>query len=173
MHDGTDEDLYSTEQEIVLFVGSPASGKTYFGKNYLLNRGYVHINRDTLKTPSKCKKATIDALKSGSSVYVDNTNSSVKARNIYTTIAKDLDVPIRCFFFDTPEIVANHLNAFREIFTKGKRKKIPEVAFRTYYKYLEHPDEEEGFSEIRSIRFVPNLEDKDERFKKLFFRYYL
>jgi bifunctional polynucleotide phosphatase/kinase len=40
------------EQEVVVFVGSPASGKsTFCGENL---EGYVRINQDTLKTRERC-----------------------------------------------------------------------------------------------------------------------
>jgi bifunctional polynucleotide phosphatase/kinase len=41
------------EQEVVVFVGSPASGKsTFFREN--LEGGYARINQDTLKTRERC-----------------------------------------------------------------------------------------------------------------------
>lgn len=37
---------------MVIFVGSPGSGKSTFWKNYLSK--YARVNRDTLKTKEKC-----------------------------------------------------------------------------------------------------------------------
>lgn len=42
------------EKEMIIFVGSPASGKSTFWKNYL--EKYARVNRDTLKTKEKCYK---------------------------------------------------------------------------------------------------------------------
>jgi bifunctional polynucleotide phosphatase/kinase len=39
---------------MVIFVGSPASGKSTFWQTYLSK--YSRINRDTLKTKEKCYK---------------------------------------------------------------------------------------------------------------------
>jgi bifunctional polynucleotide phosphatase/kinase len=39
---------------MVILVGPPASGKSTFGKKYLLPHNYVHVNRDTLGTVKKC-----------------------------------------------------------------------------------------------------------------------
>ena len=70
---------HSTEQELVLMLGPPASGKSTFAKRYLVKpAGYFHVNRDTLGTQDKCLKATESALKEGKSVVVDNTNPSRK-----------------------------------------------------------------------------------------------
>merc|ERR1711971_446078 len=65
--------------EIVLFCGRPASGKTSFYKKNFKQRGYVHVNKDTLKTSAKCFKAINEALKSGHSVVVDETCPSVES----------------------------------------------------------------------------------------------
>lgn len=42
------------EPDIVLFVGSPASGKSSFFREYLAPMGYERINQDTLKTRDRC-----------------------------------------------------------------------------------------------------------------------
>jgi len=51
------EDIISKEQEMLLLVGPPASGKSTFSNKYLVPNGYERINRDTLKTVVKCKAA--------------------------------------------------------------------------------------------------------------------
>lgn len=38
------------KQDIIIFVGSPGSGKSTFYKRLLQPLGYVRINQDTLKT---------------------------------------------------------------------------------------------------------------------------
>src|SRR5262249_4770419 len=50
---------------------------------------YIHVNLDTLKTKSKCFKAVEEALESGKSVIIDNTNPSAAARLEFTEIAKE------------------------------------------------------------------------------------
>src|SRR5579862_6005237 len=42
------------DPDIVLFVGSPASGKSTFFREYLAPMGYERINQDTLKTRDRC-----------------------------------------------------------------------------------------------------------------------
>jgi bifunctional polynucleotide phosphatase/kinase len=40
--------------DIILFVGSPASGKSTFYHTHLQSLGYERINQDTLKTRDRC-----------------------------------------------------------------------------------------------------------------------
>jgi bifunctional polynucleotide phosphatase/kinase len=56
--------------EIIVFVGSPASGKTSFAQRHLLKANYTHINQDALKSRDKCVRAAIEALESGKSVVI-------------------------------------------------------------------------------------------------------
>ena len=71
-------------------------------------------NRDTLKTQPKCQKVATEFLKNGKSVVIDNTNPEEKTRKEYIKIAEKFEVPVRCFHFDTPVEIAEHLNFYRE-----------------------------------------------------------
>lgn len=62
--------LTTSGQEIVLFVGFPASGKSTLARKYMVPAGYVHVNRDTLKTKEKCLKVASAAVNDGKSVVV-------------------------------------------------------------------------------------------------------
>jgi hypothetical protein len=44
----------SSAPDIILFVGSPAAGKSTFYRDHLLPMGYARINQDTLKTRDRC-----------------------------------------------------------------------------------------------------------------------
>lgn len=58
--------------EVVIFVGSPGSGKSTFWKTYFSS--YERLNNDTLKTPAKCLKACSEFLAQNKSCVIDNTN---------------------------------------------------------------------------------------------------
>ena len=148
-------DIISEKQEVVLFVGFPASGKSTFYKRYFQPNGYVHINRDTLKTPAACLKACNQALEEGKSVVVDNTNPDAASREPYIDAAKEHNVPVRCFRFSTDEELSKHLNVYRENSTQGAHKHVPTVAYNLYKKKFQEPKRSEGFSEIRTVDFVP------------------
>lgn len=114
--------------EVVVFCGFPAAGKSTFAKTHFLPHGYVHINRDQLKTKEKCVAKTLEALQSGRSVVVDNTNPSVEVRALYIAAARQFGVPVRCLQFVTALEVAQHLNMFREKLTQGEHKHVPRSA---------------------------------------------
>jgi bifunctional polynucleotide phosphatase/kinase len=78
--------------EVVVFVGSPAIGKSTFAQKYLVSNGYEYVNQasslhstflynhmclilvhqDTLKTKEKCVAACESALRAGKSVVIGN-----------------------------------------------------------------------------------------------------
>jgi len=154
-------------QEMIILVGSPASGKSSITHNYLIPKGYIHVNNDTLKTAVKCQKLTEESLSLGKSVVIDNTNPGKVIRKIYIDLANKFNVPVRCFFFNYPKNLIFHLNNLRDI---NKVKKIysnsvPDVVIHTWYKNLEKPSLAEGFKDIIEIPFIPgpfkNSEDEE------------
>ena len=48
---------------------------------------YTRVNNDILKTPAKCMQACEEALNSGKSVLIDNTNPTAEVRARYVGIA--------------------------------------------------------------------------------------
>jgi len=142
---------------MIVFVGYPASGKSTFAKKYLVPAGYEHINRDTLVTQSKCLQLTRSALKEGKSVVVDNTNPSEDSRASYVSIAKEMGIPVRCFIFDIPRSLAEHLNMYREKVTGGESRHVPKIGYAVYQKNFKMPRQEEGFIEVKKINFIPQF----------------
>jgi len=82
-------------RELILFVGYPCLGKSSFYRRHFQPIGYKHVNQDTLKTRDKCIKAVEQALGTGESCVVDNTNRDVKTRKYYVDVARRLGVPVR------------------------------------------------------------------------------
>ncbi|KAK9765648.1 DNA kinase/phosphatase Pnk1 [Basidiobolus ranarum] len=149
------------KQEIVIFVGHPASGKTTFAKQYFVSEGYVHINQDTLHTRDKCINACEKAVANKSSVVIDNTNPDQATRAHYIKIAKQHNVPIRCFRFLANEALAMHNNMFRALSGVGEpRPVLPDLAFKTFTSRLQEPQVDEGFVEIKEIHFKPEFKDE-------------
>ena len=157
------ETFHKDTQEVVLFVGPPASGKSTFALKHFVANGYVHVNRDTLKTPAKCLRVMREALAAGKSVVVDNTNPKEETREDYITAAENVDVPVRCFYFTTSMELAKHLNQYREVITKGERPHVPGIAYNMYKSGFSEPEESEGFTEIVKIRFVPHFANSAEK----------
>jgi bifunctional polynucleotide phosphatase/kinase len=142
--------------ELVLFVGSPGSGKSTIYNRYMPE--YTHVNNDLMKTKEKCMKATKEALSKGQSVVVDNQNHTREVRARYTAIAKSLGVQMRAFVFKTPKEVCIHNNNQRKINSHHKHfsKAVPKIPIHSYFKQLEEPKVSEGFNEIVEIDFVPD-----------------
>ena len=147
-------------------VGPPGSGKSRITAKFFPN--YIRINRDTLKTKSKCIKLTKESLKSGKSVVIDNTNPKVDARKEYLDLAKEFNVPVRCIVQKIDKLFANHLNNVRVQITKGSTKKISMVVYHTFYKYFVYPEKEEGITDIIETNFTEFGYFDSENDKKLF-----
>lgn len=165
-------ELAKATQEIVLLVGPPASGKSFFSKTHFSS--YTIVNQDELKTLATCKKHCLDALALKKSVIVDSTNRDTRSRGEWVAIARnkvgllslwllarafepysgvdihEQNVPIRCFEMDVEKPLSMHLNTFRSL---TEEKKIPDIAIHTFYKNLVPPQAREGFAEIVKVRF--------------------
>ena len=169
--------FHSAHKEIVVFCGFPGAGKSTFAKRYFLPHGYVHVNRDTLKTPKKCFDTAAAALASGKSCVIDNTMPKLKSddkekcngREAYIKLAKEHGVPCRLFHFQAPEALAKHLNYYRERLTNGKDRHVPGIGYNTYKKGYEEPKMSEGYAEIKKIHFVPHFDSA--RSKNLFYQF--
>jgi len=169
-------------QEMIVIVGSPASGKSSFVNQFLLKDNkkfkkpieYVHVNQDKLKTKSKCINVTKQNLNNGKSVVIDNTNRDVKTRGEYIAIAKEAGVFCRCIWFVTTKEESFHLNAFRNVAGEAsgdeEKRTVPAVAIHGFYKNLVPPCKSEGFEDVVQIPFMPGPFDSIER-RDLFFQY--
>ena len=73
-------------QEMLMFIGSPGSGKSVLYRTYLSSH-YKRINNDTIKNPKKAEKLCLSLLEQGKSVVVDNMNAQPKQRNVYISLA--------------------------------------------------------------------------------------
>lgn len=137
--------------EMVIMVGYPGSGKSYYATRYIVPHGYQYVNRDTLGTAAKCIKMVKQYLDKGKSVVVDNTNPSEKARKLFIDIAKQCGCKVRCVNFTTPFDLSMHNNIFRGI-TKDVPI-VPKIAYNIYKKNYQNPTQKEGFYKIENIEF--------------------
>ncbi|XP_060076989.1 bifunctional polynucleotide phosphatase/kinase-like [Ylistrum balloti] len=166
--DPRDAKVFSSSQEMVILVGFPASGKSFFSTTRLVPKGYVHINRDSLGTWQKCVALCTKSLKEGKSVVIDNTNTVKEQRARYVPLAKNAGVPCRCFVFSASLYQCRHNEKYREMVDKS-HKSISDVTMNTMRSKYEEPENGEGFSEIVKINFVPKFENpRHERWYKMF-----
>uniref|UniRef100_A0A3Q0RVC7 Polynucleotide kinase 3'-phosphatase n=1 Tax=Amphilophus citrinellus TaxID=61819 RepID=A0A3Q0RVC7_AMPCI len=167
LYDPPSSSLTSSDTEVIVAVGFPASGKSTFFHTHVIPKGYVYVNRDTLGSWQNCVSACERALKEGRSVAVDNTNPDPESRKRYVDVAKAAGVPCRCFHFSATLEEAKHNNRFREMAPSDtKHAKVNDMVFHSYKKHFKPPALSEGFSEILQIHFVPNF--KDEQSETLF-----
>lgn len=162
--------LVAGHQEIVVMVGYPGSGKSYFTVQELEGKGgYTRVNRDTLKTKEKCVKVADEALGNGKSVVIDNTNPDVDSRADYLFLAKKHKVPARCFVMQTTFDEAMHNNMFREVITNGENAHVPTMVYHMFKKKFVEPTVQEGFSEVLKTHFRPRFTDAET--EKLFYQW--
>jgi bifunctional polynucleotide phosphatase/kinase len=162
LYEPTTAKLVAGHQEIVITVGYPASGKSFFTVNELEKKGgYVRVNRDTLKTKEKCWKVAEEALDQGKSVCIDNTNPDIASRAPYIKMAKERKIPVRAFVMQTTYDEAMHNNQFREIITGGGSPHVPTMVYNMFRKNYEEPTLKEGFNEIVKTHFRPSFNDPE------------
>ncbi|KAI7902980.1 polynucleotide kinase 3 phosphatase-domain-containing protein [Cokeromyces recurvatus] len=166
-----DTPLFNREQkrEVIICVGYPASGKSRFVEKYLVKeRGYIHINQDTLKTKDKCIKRCKEALEnSTSSIVIDNTNPERSTRAIYIKLAQEAKAPVRCFYFGDNMDLAQHNNYYRALYQQQDPKRLlSSIVFHKFKKSFQPPTLSEGFEEIKQIHFVFDESEKEKEIWK-------
>lgn len=114
---------------LIVFVGSPGSGKTTFATRYLSPYRFVHINQDMLKTRSNVLKTLQSNLELGNNIVIDSTNPRQETRQEYYNMAENYDYNIMVFWF-----VRNG-----ESRNKLRQNPVPAIALRTYYYKLVDP----------------------------------
>lgn len=149
--------------EVVIMVGSPASGKSSFCRNFLVPKGYVTVSRDKLGSWQKCAKILENCIQKKQSVVIDNTNPDKESRQRFIEVAKRNGIDCRCFVMATSHKHAKHNNRFREM-TDKNHVPVGDMVLNSYKKNFQEPEMAEGFEEIVKIPFVPKF-DKDEHEK--------
>ncbi|OAX81901.1 polynucleotide kinase 3'-phosphatase [Emergomyces africanus] len=145
--------------ELVIFCGSPGSGKSTFYWKYLEPLGYERVNQDILKSRPKCLKVAKEYLDARKSVAVDNTNAGAETRAYWIELAKETKVPIRCIYLSTPPQICKHNDAVRaanpkmESINPESRTLLPGIAFGDFQRRFQEPTLSEGFQDITHIEF--------------------
>ncbi|CAH1392796.1 unnamed protein product [Nezara viridula] len=156
-----DLELPSTNQEVILMVGLPGSGKSHFVKNYIEPHGYYVVSRDKSGTWQKCVSQLSEALKSHRNAVVDNVNPDRTSRERFIEISKKYNVKVRCFCMDVPLEHCIHNNKFREI-VDSEHEIIGSSLITSYNTNFEPPSMDEGFSSIVKIPFVPEFDNQEQ-----------
>ena len=166
---------------LVLFVGSPASGKSSFYKKYLeMKNKLVNMSMDKYEgTLAKFIKEVNSIMTSGKdNILIDNTNGTKETRAKYIKIAKANDYKVVVVQFDITKELVMHLNELRNkeitVCELNKnpliqcKKHLPTVAINTFWKKFESPDISEGFEEILIAKFELDFSNKEHISKDKF-----
>jgi bifunctional polynucleotide phosphatase/kinase len=129
------------EEEVLIMVGYPASGKTTVAREMQEKYGYAHIDGDVFKTAPKMLKEA-EKYVGTCSVIFDATNGTKERRKLYIDFARKHNLRVRCLWKTTPIDVSMEQNRERQ---KQGGPKVPDVVFYTYRKRFEEPNgSEEG-----------------------------
>lgn len=147
----------SNEVDLVVFVGSPGSGKSTYFWNKLEPLGYERVNQDILKSRDKCLKVAAEFLQQGKSVAVDNTNADEEVRAHWINLAGRFKVRARCVQFKADPKLCEHNEAVRTlngaIMNPEGRSALPKMAFAGFAKRFREPSLKEGFDDIIVVEF--------------------
>ena len=136
--------------EMIILIGIPASGKsTFYEQNFAAT--HDRISLDILKTRFLEDKMLTEAVDSGKSCVIDNTNVSVSERKKYIDIAQKHSYKIIGYYFRSVIDECRIRNDQRQ----GK-KKVPEIALRNKIAHLERPSKREGFDELFYVKIENN-----------------
>lgn len=141
--------------ELVLLIGLPGAGKsTFFQQRFA--HSHVHVSRDQLagdrRPETRQNELVRDALASGRSVVIDNTNVSVEERARFIDEARLHGVRVVGYRFDvsTRECVSRNDG-------RSGRARIPKVGIFSAAKRLVRPTMDEGFDLLFRVRVLPEL----------------
>jgi predicted kinase len=141
--------------ELVLLIGLPGAGKSTFFRLHFAD-SHVHVSRDAFgerRRPETLQNELLrDALGSGRSVVIDNTNVSVEERARFIDEARLHGVRVVGYRFDvsTRECVSRNDG-------RSGRARIPKVGILSAAKRLVAPSKEEGFDALYRVRVLPEL----------------
>lgn len=130
--------FHKNYQEMIILVGYPSSTKSSFAQKYLETHNYTIISGDILKTLPKILKEAEKNIIEKKSVVIDRTNPKKEDRLKFIDLANKYNIKVRIFVFRLSIEQAIELSTKRY---EATGKKIPKVAFYTFRKNFQEPDE--------------------------------
>lgn len=136
-------------QELVIFVGLQASGKSTFFR-VRFEETHEHVSKDLFrnnKNPNRRQRELIEAaLGAGTPVVVDNTNPTVEERRALISLGREHGAKIVGYYFEsrTNRCLARNRQ-------RSGRARVPDVALYATAKKLARPSYAEGFDELYDV----------------------
>jgi atypical dual specificity phosphatase len=138
--------------KMILLVGIPGSGKSYFSENLLnIHEDIVLISQDTLGSRGKCEEELRKVIKDKTKkVIIDRCNHKKKDRQEWVDCAKLNKKDVVIIYFDYPldtcvERVKNRVGHPTIKFGRG------ESIVKSFYDQLEAPSDADGYKKILHI----------------------
>ncbi len=139
--------------ELVLFIGLQGSGKSSFYRERFAD-SHVLVSKDlwpnARRREARQRRLISEALASGRSVVVDNTNPTPALRAPLVSLGKSHGARVVGYAFESRLEDCLARNAKRE-----GRARVPEVALYATRKVLRWPSLAEGFDALYFVRFTP------------------
>ncbi len=136
--------------ELVIFSGLQASGKTTFYRERMAGT-HVLVSKDAWPNARhrerRQRREVEEALRSGRSVVVDNTNPSPTERTPLIAIGHATGARVVSFWFVSTVAESLVRNA-----TRAGRARVPKVGIYSVAKRLIAPVPEEGFDQCFEVR---------------------
>lgn len=128
---------------LIIFCGSPASGKTTLSKMISEERNVVRLSFDEMGylQHKELIRPIIDALKNTENVVVDAVFTRISQRKLILDATKDIDCKRILIYMDTPLEECLRRNAQRP-------NPLPDFMVRDIYNSIELPTLDEGWDDI-------------------------
>lgn len=124
-------------QEIIVLVGYPASGKSHMAHNlFSINDYKIVFGRNIVEK-------ALDVLKDKRSVVVDALNETREKRGKYIHLGKIHKIPVRCIHFTTSRERSMYFNSKRIA-----KFQVPAIVYDLYDDNFQLPSKKEGFQDI-------------------------
>lgn len=140
--------------ELVIFIGLQASGKSTFFRTHFANTHGL-VSKDLFrnnKKPDRRQRQLIDeALASGRSVVVDNTNPTVEDRARLIEQGRCYGAKIIGYYFKSDVEGCLERNQ-----TRSGKAKVPDVAIYSTIKKLQLPSYSEDFDKLFCVEIAEN-----------------
>jgi bifunctional polynucleotide phosphatase/kinase len=134
------------DNELIIMVGFPGSGKSFLSK-YISNiYNYKIINQDTIGTKIKCIKETTKFMKTNNNIIVDSTNPDIESRKIWINLANQHKYNITIIYVDTIMDISMHNNHYRNV--KYNAKIVPKIAYNIYKSKFVLPNKSENINRL-------------------------